>query len=206
MYNAILPLFYCPPLSWFAAACQESAIVLDVMQPYRKQLYTNRMHIRVSNRVMALSVPVGRRDKNVPIKEKRISHQEPWQRQHMRSIQYAYQNSPFYEYYADQFTPLFKKPYEWLVDYNLDWMHALLSLLKLDVEMKVTEVFEEKGSYDRDYRQDFDPTRKDMPSWFVEKPYLQVFEGFESNLSIIDLLCNEGPESKLLLKGMFKAT
>lgn len=203
MYNVIFPLFYCPPLSWFAAASHESAIMIEVMQPYRKQLYTNRMHIRVSNRVMALSIPVERRNKHVPIREKRINYQEPWQRQHIRSIQYAYQNSPYYEYYADHFQPFYGKKYEWLIDFNLEWLSKLIELLKLDLELKLTDKYEEKVSFGRDYRQEFDPTRKQLPEWFVEKPYLQVFEGFESNLSIIDLLCNEGPESKQLLKSMF---
>lgn len=174
------------------------------MQPYRKQLYTNRMHIRISNRVMALSIPIERRSKRVPIKEKRISYQEDWQRQHWRSIHFAYQNSPFYTYYADHFAPFYQKPYEWLVDYNMEWMSCLFNLLKVDMEVKVTEVFEEKGLYSHDYRQDFDPTRNQMPSWFVEKSYLQVFDGFERDLSIIDLLCNEGPESKILLREMVK--
>ena len=206
MDNALFPIYYCPPLSWFAAACQESAITLEVMQPYRKQLYTNRMHIRVSNRVMALSIPIERRGARVPIRDKKITYQESWQRQHVRSIQFAYKNSPYYEYYADYFSPFYEKKYEWLVDFNLEWMQRLFSMLKMEVEVGLTDIFEEEVAGVKDYRNDFDPTRKKKPIWFNPKPYFQVFEGFEADLSIIDLLCNEGPESKILLKEMFIPT
>ncbi len=203
MYNAIFPICYCPPISWFAAACQESAILLEGMAPYQKQAYTNRMHIRVSNKVMALSIPVERRNRHVPIKEKRISYQENWQRHHQRSIHFAYQNSPNYPYYMDHFVPFYEQKYEWLIDYTYEWIGCLFQLLKKDIQLGVTDIFEEKTKMEHDYRQDFDPTRKTHAAWFRSEPYTQVFEGFEENLSIVDLLCNEGPQSISMLKGMF---
>ena len=203
MSLAIFPIIYCPPISWFAAACQESEITLEVMQPYRKQLYTNRTYIRISNQVMMLSIPIERRSKQVPIKEKRISYQERWQKQHARSIHYAYQNSPFYSYYLDHFSPFYNQPFEWLYDYNLKWLESLFQLLKKEMKISLNEQFEEKNVGKKDFRNDFDPTRKQNPAWFVDKTYPQVFEGFESNLSIIDLLCNEGPNSVILLNDMF---
>jgi hypothetical protein len=198
----VFPLAYCPPISWFALVCREEKICLELAQPYQKQQYTNRMFIRVSNQVMPLSIPVERRSRHAPIREKRIAYQQDWQRHHWRSIRFAYQNSPFFAFYEDFFHPFYKQPYEYLAPFHLDWLKLWFELLGKKIQWEVTQAFRPAEAYARDYREAFDPVRKSLPIGVQNLPYPQVFEGFEPDLSILDLLCNLGPESLGFLQKM----
>ncbi|MDB4285955.1 WbqC family protein [bacterium] len=196
----IYPVCYFPPVAWFAGMTGEKAAWVEVCKHYRKQEYTNRMFIRVSNRVMPLTVPVARRGKKTPLKDKKISYQEDWQRQHWRSILFAYTHSPYFEFYRDAIEPFYVRKFPFLVDYLLEIQEMLIGLLKIPVSLEPTIDYFPPNDYRKDYRNDFDPQREALPKWYTSVQYTQVFEGFFPNLSVLDLLCNEGPESLRILK------
>ncbi|MEM6347895.1 MAG: WbqC family protein [Bacteroidota bacterium] len=200
----IFPISYFPPISWFSAALQYDFIELEVCQHFRKQQYTNRMWIKGANGDMKLSIPVARRGARMPIKEKRISYAENWQLQHFRSWESAYRNSPYYEFYIDSFRRFFEKRYDFLVDLLAETI--TLSFNKLNVEIKVSlnEAFQPKVG-EADWRGTFDPRRQEMPKNFSVVEYPQVFAGFSPDLSIVDLLFNEGPASSSYLMKGFKS-
>ncbi len=197
----LLPLYYFPPISWFTACVQADRVLLDLQAPYVKQHYTNRMMIRGANGVLTLSVPVSRRQDSVNVREKKIVYQEKWQRGHWRSIYFSYKNSPYFDYYADYFKPFFEQPYDhlWQLNYDIIQMLAKLLSITTPIETLDTPIHLYAETIARDLRLDFHPRREQWPAWYQPIPYPQVFEGFEPDLSIIDLLCNEGPESRRVL-------
>lgn len=199
----VLPIAYFPPIPWYSAISGEEAVLLEVYQHYRKQKYTNRMYIRSANRVLPLSIPVERRGMRMPIKEKKISYQDDWQKQHWQSLISAYRNSPYFLYYEDELSSLYKQKPVYLLDFLESCLGFIQDKMKLDTQFKLTaEYFPTESYADKDFRDAFDSGRQELPAWFTSLPYPQVFEGFESGLSILDLLFNMGPEgNRLILDG-----
>lgn len=196
----VFPICYFPPVHWYVAAMRFEEIWLDGWQPYRKQQFTSRTHILTSNRVLPLTIPVERRSARAPIKEKRISYAESWQRQHWRSLVAAYSNSPYFEYYCDRFEPLFQQPFEWLIDLLWAAHEQVQEALRWEVHVTFTQAYQSVGTYGVDYRDAFDASLRQLPDWFEPVRYPQVFDGFQPGLSILDLLCNEGPQSSEIIR------
>ena len=82
-----------------------------------------------------------------------------------------------------------------LFDLNEKLLHMLLNLLKIKATINYTESYEPGYLVMKDYRQSISSKKE---SAFPQKPYYQLFEdrhGFLKNLSIVDLLFNQGPQS-----------
>ncbi|MEM9679427.1 MAG: WbqC family protein, partial [Bacteroidota bacterium] len=112
----------------------------------------------------------------------------------------AYRTSPFYEYYEDDLMPLFQTPFTTIMDLNFKCFDVLLNCLQLEVPFTTSEDFEKDPGSADDYRCLVDPKHSDT---LLFDPYTQVFEskhGFINNLSILDLLFNEGPNAVTYLK------
>jgi len=196
----VLPIAYFPPIPWYSATWEEESILLEIHQHYRKQQYSNRMIIRSANRPLPLSIPVTRRGSRMPIKDKKISYQENWQKQHWQSLVSAYRNSPYFLFYEDELQKLYnQKPV-----YLLDFLELCLGFVQKKLQLPAhwtytTEYFPSESYKGTDYREDFKPGGLVVPEWFTVKPYPQVFEGFVGGLSILDLLFTEGPEGKRII-------
>ncbi|MEO1418969.1 MAG: WbqC family protein [Bacteroidota bacterium] len=200
----VFPICYFPPVHWCAAAIHESVMALEVCQHYRKQQYTSRTHIRVANRVLPLTLPVERRGAKVPIQDKHITFQDNWPHQHWASLVSAYRNSPYFEYYEDELRPFFEKPETQLVPHLLNITVKLWELMQLSADFRLTQAFLPSDTYTQDLRQTFDASRRSYPEAFVVEPYTQVFEPFESGLSILDVLFNLGPETPQYLRKVWR--
>jgi hypothetical protein len=205
---AIYPLCYFAPIPWYAAAVQAENLLIEVSEHYRKQQYTNRMRIKTTNAVLSLVVPVQHGSGNTPIRDKRISYDANWQKQHWKSLETAYRASPYFEYYEDKLRAFYEKKYDFLLDLNLE-IHAFCSkIFQLNLPHQLTETYEYSDHYQKDFRNEFDASGKSIPEWFEAKKYFQVFdnENFTPALSILDLILNEGPHGKeYLLNGVKKA-
>lgn len=140
----------------------------------------------------------------MPLKEKKISYQEDWRRQHWNSLMSAYQNSPYFEYYAQQIHACLYQSHVFLIDLHMELLLKILKWLNWDGTLSLTEEYLSSDRYEFDLRQAFDPSLKSFPSWFVPVRYPQVFDGFQPGLSILDLLCNEGPVSRGMLLNSFR--
>lgn len=197
---AFFPLYYFPPVPWFVAALQQEAVWLDLDQPYRKQQYSSRTIIKVANRVLPLTIPVGRRSAQAPLSAKEISFAEDWAGQHWRSLTMAYRNSPYFLYYEDKLAPLFTNPESTLVPHNVRCLQAVCALLQVEIPWATNA----PGPDAADYRAAFDPRLRSLPPWFRPAPYPQVFPPFVAGLSILDLLFNLGPESAAYLQAAWQ--
>ena len=202
----LLPVFYFPPIPWFVAALREEKLYLDLNQAYRKQRYFSRMDILGPNQVITLSLPVERRSKRIPIKDKRISFAENWQKQHWRSLYYSYKNSPYFPYYSDILETYYEKQQAHLGAFLLEGIHICFSMLGHSPDIHVGELEQSVQAAGIDYRKEFHTDPSSLPGWFKPRAYEQVFEGFTPGLSILDLLFNLGPESRSFLKDSFVDT
>lgn len=196
--SIILSANYLPTTSYFHAITQNDGnIVLDKYEHFPKQTYRNRTKIATANGILELIIPIqhGRKE-HIPMKDVKINYDHAWQRLHWLSIQTAYRSSPYFEYYEDDFRPFYESKYEFLFDFNLGQLELILKCLKLKRSIEFTASFQK--SYESiDYRNLIHPKKESV--FISPKPYYQIFEdrnGFIPDLSILDLIFNQGPQSK----------
>ncbi|MFO7868220.1 MAG: WbqC family protein [Bacteroidales bacterium] len=196
--NLIAATSYLPPICFFAYALQSSRIYIEVYEHFVKQSYRNRASIATAQGKLDLIIPVIRvNGSKTNIRDVRISYDESWQKQHWHAIESAYNTSPFFEYYKEYFYPFYSEHYRWLLDFNNNLLETVCSLLSVSVPILYTADF--LHSYDE--RQNYDVRYSISPKKeqnFNYNHYIQVFEeknGFIPGLSILDLICNLGPES-----------
>jgi len=202
MEAVCLSTAYLAPVEYYSALANAKSVYLEHCDYYVKQTYRNRCQIAAANGTMALSIPVEKAGKEKLLtRDVRISEHNDWQMQHWRSIESAYNSTPFFEYYKDDLLPFYEKKWIFLWDFNQEIQTKVLELIDVQPEIKFTTEYRtqlDEGVID--LRESIHP-KKENP--FVEfKPYYQVFEqrfGFQPNLSIIDLLFNMGNESILTL-------
>ncbi|MEH1008550.1 MULTISPECIES: WbqC family protein [unclassified Winogradskyella] len=199
MNSLIYPTSF-PNIAHFWAIVNSDSVYFEVCDNYQKQSFRNRAEIYGANGKLALTVPVSYSQKNRQLyKDVRIANEEKWQIQHLKSLQSAYSMSPFFEYYIDDLMPLFETHFDYILDFNLKCFDILSDSLQLNLSPKHTSVFEKDTTDKTDFRT---LVRRNFK---VEsfQPYTQVFtekHGFIPNLSILDLLFNEGPNTELYLK------
>ncbi len=201
--NMILSeLQYFPPVTFLPALFKETYVYLDIYETYRKMSFRNRCIIAGAQGVISLSVPLQEgRNQNIPMNEVLISNQEDWQARHFKSMQSAYKRSPFFEFYEQELSDIYKKRCSNLVEWNLRCLNWLKTKLEWSAEIIFTETaipFQAEGYEDR--RNFLLP--KNYSQWNSIK-YRQVFEertGFFPNLSILDLLFNTGNQASELLR------
>jgi hypothetical protein len=194
--TALLHPAYFPCIAQMVAVVQAENIVFEAEDNYQKQTYRNRSCIAHTNGVLQLNVPIkhskdGKRQK---MKEVQTENEFPWQSQHWKSIQTAYRTSPFFEFYEDDLEHLFTKKVSGLLSHNLEIHQVLCDLIGIDDSFTTTVKYEPEID------------TGDLRSLIVAKKepdyklasYTQVFEdghGFLSNMSVLDLLFNEGPNT-----------
>jgi hypothetical protein len=190
---------YFPNVSHFIAMMKTDKVYLEVHGNYQKQTFRNRAEIYGANGKLALSVPVRYTQKNRQLfKDVKISYDENWQHHHLMSLISAYSMSPFFEFYIDDLMTLFKIQFKFLLDLNLKCLEILEEALQVYIPKAVTTKFEINPKDIIDYR--YLSQKKNTANTYT--PYTQVFSekhGFKADLSILDLLFNEGPNSELYL-------
>jgi hypothetical protein len=195
--GAVLPMFYLPPIDFFTKLTAfKPDVVFEQEEHFPKQTYRNRANIYSPDGVQTLTVPIVKGSKNhTKTKDVKISYDFRWQRAHWMGLQTCYRSSAYFEYYEDDFAPFYEKQPTFLLDYNTQLLELLFRLLKIKQEITFTDTYE--GTYPNltDLRNAF--SAKNTPD-AQQKRYFQVFEerrGFLPNLSIIDLLFNQGPQA-----------
>ncbi len=171
-----------------------ATVLLEAHEHYEKQSYRNRCEILTSNGKLSLSIPLKKKSDKELVSQKEISYAENWQINHWRTITSAYKNSPYFEYFEDEFKVFYTDRFELLFDYNLQLIQLVLKLLKIKKEIKITSEFNQTFS-GIDLRTKIHPKNTEEITGVPTSPYHQVFSdkfGFIKNLSIIDLLFNEG--------------
>ncbi len=196
--GAIFPLFYLPPVAFFSELLQhKNNFLIEQKEHFPKQTYRNRARIYSPEGALTLVVPVEKGSKNHrEIKDVKISYDFNWQRLHWLGLQACYRSSAYFEYYEGDFAPFYEeKKYMFLFDYNEALLRLLLKLMKLDLAISFTDEYQPDLPPERDFRKSIHPKQEYN---FQQKTYFQVFDdrkGFLKNLSIVDLLFNQGPNT-----------
>ena len=187
-------------------------MTVDVGEHYVKRSYRNKCSILSANGVMALTVPLSRSSSDdadlthAAMMDLKVSYDDNWRHVHWQSLVSAYNMSPFFEYYEDDIKPLFERKFDYLVDLNAEAMDIVNRLLMMDdVMINVSETYIPAQTVELDLRDKITP--KTHLNDFNQKEYYQVFSekyGFQPNLSILDLLFNLGPESRVVLRDSLK--
>ena len=168
---------YFSPISQYTSIVNSNDITFEIEENYQKQSYRNRCYILGANGKQLLNIPISHTNKSfgkLKLKEVLIEDSN-WQRQHYKSLTTAYNHSPFFEFYKDDLQYIFKKKYKYLLDINIDSFHFINEALDLSKEYDISKKYNDK--VDDDYR-----------------------NNFLNNLSILDILFMEGPNSINFLK------
>ena len=196
-------------VNYYSSLFVHSDIKIEACEHYRKMSFRNRCVVAGSNGLINLSVPLENgRDQKGMIKEIRIDNWDKWQRQHWHTIFSCYGNSPFFEFYGDEVEKLFLKKFDYLFDLNMEMLNWLTKTIKLPGQISLTDTF------CKSYPSEVDDARNRwLPKNFQQEKnpirYTQVFEEkikFQPNLSILDLLFCEGPQTAFILKQHFDQT
>ena len=197
--KTVLPIFYLPPVSWFAEFLkEENEILLEQHENFPKQTYRSRCNIYGANGKLALILPIHHNGKRA-MKDLELSYAEDWQKLHWKSIKIAYQSSPYFEYYEDKLKQIFSVQPTSLIEFNLNALKIILQILKVEKDFSLTTEFEKKPDA-VDLRERFSAKKE---SEYHLPEYYQTFSdklGFIKDLSILDVVCNIGPESATYIK------
>lgn len=203
---AILSTAYLPPIDYFRVISSYAGWKIEQWESFQKQSYRSRCSIYSANGPLSLYIPILRSEGfSIPIKEIKVDNSKRWQRQHWQAIVSAYRSSPYFDHYYQDLLPFYNSEYDYLFEFNKDLIKCLLGLLNLPVKIDLTGSFFTDSDLKRDtticdFREKIHPKRVSPFALLNENGrYHQVFAhkfGFFANLSVIDLLFNEGPDSK----------
>ena len=173
---------------------QSDLVTFEMDDNFQKQTNRNRMYIYSPNGIQLLNIPVKHsKEIHQKTKEIKIENDFNWQKQHFKSLEAAYRTSPFFEFFEDEILPIFEKKQHFLMDLNFETMEFVTKCLRMKMDYKTTlEYFHEVDTNTiQDFRTLVDG-KKDKSQF---ESYTQVFDdkhGFLNNMSVLDLLFNEG--------------
>ena len=187
---------YFPNIAHFSAIANAEHVVLEMDDNFVKQTYRNRTYIYGANGKLGLNIPVIYSQKNrQKYRDVKIFNEDNWQSLHWKSLLSAYRTSPFFEYYEDELHFLFTEKAEFLLDFNLKCFEVVCDCLQLDLNTSKSKTYQKTIDDKTDLRHLVNAKKE---AAYTFENYIQVFNnkhGCIPNLSILDLLFNEGPNT-----------
>ena len=203
MTACFLSTTYFGPVQWYQKLHRYDLVRMECMENFPKQTYRNRCVIATTDGMQALTIPVTHDSPKTLTRDIKISDHGNWRHLHWNAIQSAYNSSPFFEFYADDLYPFFERQWDFLIDFNEAITNKMCELLDIEPKIERTTNYQPADVVDMaDFRETIRPKHPMPDEEFTPRRYYQVFEqkhGFLPNLSILDLLFNEGNESILFL-------
>ncbi len=205
--DLLLSTAYFPPVHYISLIENCGDVYIEKYENYIKQTYRNRCNILSANGILPLVIPVKRfRGRKTPVREVKPDYNYNWQKLHRISIESAYRSAPFYEFYIDDIRPFFELKYTFLLDLNMAILETVLSIIKIEANLKLTEKYiKDPSAGVIDKRESIHPKKPftETDPHFLPVKYNQVFSGkygFIPNLSILDLIFNSGPDAITIIK------
>ena len=196
-------------------------VYLDDVQ-YERGDWDNRNKIKTSDGSMRLTVPVYNKS-GQKLNEVQISYDTNWNIKHIKAIELNYQKTPYFSNYWDPIKKILEKKWSKLIDLNLALIEFINQELNITTKiirssnLKIDSVSSKRlvdickkldsttylsGEMGVDYlvEEIFQKENiKVIYEKFEHPTYSQIHGSFIPNLSIIDLLFNEGEKSKDIL-------
>jgi len=195
--SILLPSCYCPPISFFYLLLQNKEAIICSNELFEKQTYRNRCEIVNANGLQNLSIPVNKVNGHLTkTSDIEISYAEDWQKNHWRSIESAYRRSPYFEYYENELEKILLTPFQFLHELNATLINYIQSKIGLSVQIK------NDCNHELSKEQKIIANPK-FKNNFLSAHYFQTFSDkfeFFNNVSVLDLLFLEGPNSISILQ------
>ncbi len=203
--TALLSTAYLGPVQYYTKLMKYKKVFIEAEENFQKQSYRNRCIILAANGILSLTIPVTKDQPKVKTKDIKIDNSLNWQNQHWTSIESAYSSSPFFEFFMDDFQVFYEKKYQFLLDFNMEIQQFILHQLEIETELALSTSYTGNApDCMTDFRETIHPKKRmqKRDQDFNPHFYYQVFGdkfGFVPNLSIIDLLFNEGSNAENIL-------
>lgn len=214
MNLAILQPVFIPDLNDLAAMLWADTVLFDDQEIWSRKGRTHRARIRTPDGTAYISVPVRTEDKKKPIGQVRIDHSANWSEPLMRTLEFNYRNSVYFDFYEPEIRADFEaaSEFEFLVPFSLQLRRRIFRFLESENLPEIVLASQTKA-YDPDpdrtaeamgadrYVQEhgarhYQRQGKGRSTLTVNHPeYRQHFEGFEPDCCLLDLLFQYGPES-----------
>ena len=222
---------YLPWLGFFKKMMNaELFVFLDDVQ-FRKKGWQNRNRIRINDGTTMLSIPV--HTHSYPkINEVTIDNEKNWSIRHKKSILYNYARAPYFDEIKDFIESIFEKKFQYLVDLNTEIIKFIMNELEIKSKIVFSSELEisKKGSdrvldickavgadhyitgtfwAESNLRvEEFKKSNIDVEFQKFQHPiYKQIHGEFIPEMSIIDLLFNEGrKEAKKILQNSISSS
>jgi hypothetical protein len=205
MLGLIIEPHYIPNLRYFSRFLISKSIIIDDISLFRKQSYRNRSYILSANGNLPLIVPVCKGRSKTIFRDIRIDNNVLWQKNHWKSIVSAYNKSSYFEFYKHLFEIFYTKQYDFLLDLDLEIINTIAAIISPIVNIILLSEFQGKTEELIDQRDCIDPKVRFNKHDEICKTlkYTQVFSDrfdFVSDLSMVDLIFNHGPEARTILQ------
>jgi hypothetical protein len=202
MHKLLLHPAYFGPISQYVAMLKAKEVVFENDDNYQKQTYRNRMYIYGANGKLLLNIPIkhtGNKSNHQKYRDVRIENDFPWQSQHWKSLETVYRTSPFFEFYEDEFKPLYLQKFDFLMDFNYRCLELAADCLQTEISYTKTSEFFHEPIDVINGRKLIEAKKTHLKL----QSYHQVFQekfGFINDLSIVDLIFNQGPGAASYLR------
>ena len=194
----MVPPYFGPISCWKQII--NSNILWDVHQNYIKQTFRNRTFIHSANGLQILTIPVKHSKIKFSMLDAKIDNSIAWQKNHWRSIQSAYSSSPFFEFYRDSLERIYIKEYTYLTKFNFDLINLILEWTDIEMKSELSKSYKIQYKNRLDLRENIENKKYSSSENIIYKQVFSDKNGFLNDLSIIDLIFNEGPNSISYLK------
>ncbi len=190
---------YLPNIKYCLWLLSQKKVYFSETTTYQKQSFRNRTEIYGANGKLKLTIPIKHTHYGSKTLEKEvlISYDQNWQIQHWKSLCYSYRSSPYFEFYETSLAPFYEKKTPYLFYFNLKLLENLMSIIGNPLSYEIVS----SNISNQERMDNLISTKINSETMF--DTYTQVFDckhGFISNLSILDVLFNLGPNTLSYLK------
>jgi hypothetical protein len=215
---------YLPWLGYFHKMTYSDVFVFLDSAQYTKQTYINRCMISQGGNQTRLSIPVSMEKWDASIRDVRIKPSK-FARKHLESLRYAYGKCPHYDGVMAAIKPCYEMEATNLADFNMGLIETLVrylgfqtrfvrlselnlgtsrNQLLIDIAKACDADEYVSGTGAKAYIEGCEAQYKDAGlrlsyQNFVHPDYRQRHKTFVKGCSILDLLCNHGPEARAIL-------
>lgn len=200
---ALIELHLLPSLEYFCALQPLRQVIVEKHEHFVKQTYRNRYYILTAQGIFPLTVPVVHSSQKQSMDKTAIDYSQKWQNNHWRTIESAYRNAPFFEFYEQELRTILYQKHDSLFNLNYQSLSFCLRALGLSVSLSASVTYADSAESNTVNLRDQITAKKPYldRTFYQPVPYYQVFgSAFAANLSAIDLLFCMGPQSLQIIR------